>query len=103
MLWQLSLWFKDAPVNAVVSMGHTWKNSCVISFSGRAWCVRACVHACVRVRVHMRVRVCACVCGSLLTEGSDDGADDAVGHDDGEHTQGPAVHGSVLKLISLVL
>lgn len=38
-----------------------------------------------------------------LTEGRDHGADDAVGHDDGEDAQRPAVHGSVLKLVGLVL
>lgn len=38
-----------------------------------------------------------------LTEGRDHGTDDAVGHDDGEDAQRPAVHGSVLKLVGLVL
>lgn len=38
-----------------------------------------------------------------LTEGRNHGTDDAVGHDDGEDTQRPAVHGSVFKLVGLVL
>lgn len=38
-----------------------------------------------------------------LTERHDDGAGDAVGHDDGEDTEHPRVHGSKLVLEGLVL
>lgn len=37
------------------------------------------------------------------TEGRNHGTDDAVGHDDGEHAQRPAVHGSIFKFVGLVL
>lgn len=39
----------------------------------------------------------------LLTKGYNNGTYDAVSHDNSEHTKGPSIHGSIFKLIRLVL
>lgn len=39
----------------------------------------------------------------LLTKRYNNGTYDAVSHDYSEHTQGPSIHGSIFKLICLVL
>lgn len=52
--------------------------------------------------------VCECMCVSvqpslLLTKRYNNRTYDAVSQNDSEHTKGPAIHGSIFKLIGLVL